>query len=362
MKQSLTLPINLNCSSVSSPNAGMMNVKLQRVLADISAQRDRSIAKIKDLQDEKLVLIEKVTDLEKFESSYNNAMRELESVRTALESSERIRTQQKDLIKLLQEEGATSNSNNNTRQNRFDSGNTMSSDFSLLEGTRNNNSISESRNGRRRSTSYSSTTSSSAGTGGGRRKSLSTSSTASSPSPRGKLRKHLLSSSSASSSNSPSFDGVQHRIPTGTSSQQQQQRRRTLSSPAAASSSPGLYHSSTSSSRGGRRLYPKTGFVKNPKPVLFVVLTFFKTGHFSESKTVLTLLITALSGFDICSEPDFLEYPENWFYCSKPVLRFENCFLFYLFLDRHSLGNASLVSIKLLSIAIPLFALSLSSR
>ncbi|GMH67230.1 hypothetical protein TrRE_jg10409, partial [Triparma retinervis] len=79
--------------------------KIQKVLSDIAAQRDSSIERVKALQKQNLDLKAKLHEASRWKEMCEALERERESLTLSLSSSERIRKQQKDLIKLLQENG-----------------------------------------------------------------------------------------------------------------------------------------------------------------------------------------------------------------------------------------------------------------
>ena len=92
-----------NVSTIVNENSS--TPKIQRVLSEISKQRDKSIEKVKDLQKENIQLRAKLHEMERYKEMCEALERERESLSLSLQSSERIRKQQKDLIKLLQENG-----------------------------------------------------------------------------------------------------------------------------------------------------------------------------------------------------------------------------------------------------------------
>jgi len=89
----------LNSSAVAASGSP----KISRLLQEVAAQRDASIEKIKRLQNINIELRSKLSESKRQEEKVIILEREVESLQVALESSERIRRQQKDLIKMLQE-------------------------------------------------------------------------------------------------------------------------------------------------------------------------------------------------------------------------------------------------------------------
>ncbi|GMI49327.1 hypothetical protein TrCOL_g11634 [Triparma columacea] len=99
--------------------------KIQKVLADIAAQRDASIERVKALQKQNLELKAKLHEASRWKEMCEALERERESLTLSLSSSERIRKQQKDLIKLLQENGGRTVDNQGMAQSVLDPNNSM---------------------------------------------------------------------------------------------------------------------------------------------------------------------------------------------------------------------------------------------
>jgi hypothetical protein len=119
----------LNLAQSSLEEGSQSTPKIQRVLTELSQQRDRSIEKVKALQTQNIQLQAQIHELGRFKELAGVYEREVASLKVSLESSERIRIQQKDLIRLLQENGGRTlstslniNNSNNTLEQSFSEG------------------------------------------------------------------------------------------------------------------------------------------------------------------------------------------------------------------------------------------------
>ncbi|GMI60990.1 hypothetical protein ScalyP_jg3326 [Parmales sp. scaly parma] len=77
--------------------------KIKKLLSQVANQRDTAIDKIKLMQGTNAELKTKLSEMSRYKDKCEKLERELESLQSALDSSERIRESQRDLIKMLQE-------------------------------------------------------------------------------------------------------------------------------------------------------------------------------------------------------------------------------------------------------------------